>query len=318
MSALLAQEWTSAGHQVEIMTQTAGSGEWGGLVVHRQPSASVVRALSKKADFYFQNNLSVRTLWPAFDQARKVLILHQTYLAPCGQSSTLTGLLKRWVTSLFCNAAVSEAVAQRLPRCRHVVGNPYDDAVFRAISGVERRKDLVFVGRLVSDKGVDVLLRAMGILRQQRATPELRLTVVGSGPEEDNLKSLAHELGLAGSIHFVGQVSGHDLALLLNQHRIMVVPSRWPEPFGVVALEGAACGCLVVGSDGGGLVDAIGPCGRIFESGNAISLARELTKALASFSSNESSECRTHLKKHSPKAIAAELLSFAIPNGRSK
>jgi glycogen synthase len=67
---------------------------------------------------------------------------------------------------------------------------------------------------------------------------------------------------------------------LLNRHRLMVVPSRYDEPFGVVALEGIACGCVVVGSAGGGLPEAIGPCGRTFRNGSVEDLTAVLAEML--------------------------------------
>ena len=68
-------------------------------------------------------------------------------------------------------------------------------------------------------------------------------------------------LSLAENVSFVGPKSGDGLAEILNQHQILVVPSRWAEPFGIVAVEGIACGCVVVGSVAGGLPEAIGGCG---------------------------------------------------------
>ena len=53
--------------------------------------------------------------------------------------------------------------------------------------------------------------------------------------------------------------TNHDLVNQLNQSEILVVPSLWSEPFGIVALEGLACGCALLASDAGGLPDAVGP-----------------------------------------------------------
>jgi glycosyltransferase involved in cell wall biosynthesis len=61
---------------------------------------------------------------------------------------------------------------------------------------------------------------------------------------------------------------------------VLVVPSRWEEPFGMVALEGIACGCLVVGSASGGLPDAIGSCGVTFKNGDAVDLSRAIREVL--------------------------------------
>jgi glycosyltransferase involved in cell wall biosynthesis len=59
-------------------------------------------------------------------------------------------------------------------------------------------------------------------------------------------------------------MDGEDLVSILNRHRVIAIPSRWREPFGMVALEGLACGCVPIGSDGGGLPDAIGGAGLTF------------------------------------------------------
>jgi glycosyltransferase involved in cell wall biosynthesis len=56
----------------------------------------------------------------------------------------------------------------------------------------------------------------------------------------------------------------------------MVIPSVWREPFGVVALEGIACGCVVLASDGGGLTDAVGPAGLLFRRGDVSDLTSKL------------------------------------------
>jgi glycosyltransferase involved in cell wall biosynthesis len=80
-------------------------------------------------------------------------------------------------------------------------------------------------------------------------------------------------------VTFAGKLVGAQLATLINKHRIMVVPSR-NEGFGIVALEGIACGCVMVGSDAGGIPEAIGECGLIFRNGDVEDLSRALSRAL--------------------------------------
>src|SRR5213075_1573200 len=155
---------------------------------------------------------------------------------------------------------------------------PYNDRVFRLIPGVTRDEDIVFVGRLVSDKGADLFLHALKLLQNDSLLPNL--TIIGTGPEEQNLRRLTTELALDRQVTFAGQKSGAVLAEILNRHRVLVVPSRWAEPFGIVALEGIACGCVVVGSGKGGLKEAIGPCGLSFENGDAGALAAQLKQLL--------------------------------------
>jgi glycogen(starch) synthase len=159
-----------------------------------------------------------------------------------------------------------------------VIGNPYEDRFFRLMPEITRDKTIVFVGRLVSDKGVDLLLQALKLLQRDGFSPDL--TIVGSGPEEGNLRKLSAQLGLDRQVTFAGQQSGNSLAQTLNRHRVLAVPSRWAEPFGIVALEGIACGCVVVGSQNGGLKEAIGPCGLTFENGNVAALASQLQRLI--------------------------------------
>jgi glycosyltransferase involved in cell wall biosynthesis len=106
-------------------------------------------------------------------------------------------------------------------------------------------------------------------------------TIVGSGPEKTRLQQISAELGLSEQVVFAGPKSGSALANELRRHRILVVPSLYEEPFGIVALEGIASGCVAVGSQGGGLKDAIGPCGMTFPNGDVGAFAGCLEKLLS-------------------------------------
>ena len=83
-----------------------------------------------------------------------------------------------------------------------------------------------------------------------------------------------------GQVEFTGALAPPLIAETLNKQRFLVVPSRWEEPFGIVALEGLACGCVPIVSRRGGLVEAIGPHGYTFENGDAAGLARVLAFVL--------------------------------------
>jgi glycosyltransferase involved in cell wall biosynthesis len=169
---------------------------------------------------------------------------------------------------------------------------------------------LVALGRLVSDKGFDLLIEALALLAKQGCRP--RLTLIGDGPEKPKLMQMAKDLGVAEQISFLGAKSGPALAEELNRHRIMVVPSRWKEPFGIVALEGIACGCVTVGSSGGGLADAIGPCGPTFPNGDVNALVAVLSRLLKT--PDELAQFRKpaaeHLRRHHPATIAARFLEL--------
>ena len=85
------------------------------------------------------------------------------------------------------------------------------------------------------------------------------------------------------------------------------MPSRWAEPFGIVALEGIACGCVVVGSEKGGLKEAIGPCGLTFENGNVRALADQLKRSLNDPNS-QMQQAAEHLAKFQADAAATAYL----------
>ena len=111
-------------------------------------------------------------------------------------------------------------------------------------------------------------------------------------------------------MRFAGVKSGDELAQLLNAHKVMVVPSRWDEPFGIVALEAVACGCAVVGSAGGGLPEAIGPCGVTFPNNDAVALARALEDLLTNDAKLASlrAGAEAHLARHRPREVARAYL----------
>jgi glycosyltransferase involved in cell wall biosynthesis len=205
---------------------------------------------------------------------------------------------------------VSRALDLHVQQHSFVIPNLYDDAIFRVDPAAERDRELIFVGRLVRDKGLDLLLRALRVLRGQNLVP--KLTVVGHGPQAENLQELTRELGLTGQVEFAGRMAPIDVAAALNRHQILVVPSLWPEPFGIVALEGIACGCVVVGSSGGGLPDAIGPCGVTFPNGDQDQLAKCLGGLLRAPESwrRFREYAPVHLRKHFGALIAEQYLRF--------
>jgi glycogen(starch) synthase len=279
VSKILAQKFATAGEDVRVITQSLGrpiphANYW----LARRPSIAEIFRLLRWCDLFFQNNISLRSLIPALILRKPTVVAHQTWLqnvrGGIGWQNRIKQALLRFVT----NVAISKAVADRLSSHPFVIGNPYEDRVFRLMPEITRDKTIVFVGRLVSDKGVDLLLQALKLLQRDGFSPDL--TIVGSGPEEGNLRKLSAQLGLDRQVTFAGQQSGNSLARTLNRHRVLAVPSRWAEPFGIVVLEGIACGCVVVGSQNGGLKEAIGPCGLTFENGNVAALASQLQRLI--------------------------------------
>ena len=277
VTELLAREFARRGHNVRVVTQTPGDGRFEFDVI-RQPQAASLLSAVRWCDAYIQNNISLRTLWPVALVRRPLFIIHQTWITAPDGSTNSTHALKRFALKFAESFSISRAVAESLPVKSTVIGNPYDDTVFRKVPATRRAKDLIFVGRLVSDKGADLLLDALA--RLQRDGVRASLTIVGDGPERQPLEERADRLDIADQVVFTGTRSSTEIAALLNEHKIAVVPSRWSEPLGIVALEAIACGCVVIGSAAGGLPEAIGPCGTTFPNGDTDALAATIANLL--------------------------------------
>jgi glycogen synthase len=307
VSALLAEEFSKLGHVVMIVTQTAAENEEQFAVV-RQPSLRTLFGLVSWCDVFWHNNLSLRTVWPALPARRPVVITHQGSYCRQPQGLDLSLRLQRALSNRLTSVAISRFVASCFQPPPPVIPNPYDAGIFTQAATGERSGDLIFVGRLVSEKGLDVLLEALALLRARGPRP--RLTVVGSGPEEKSMGQLATRLDLVDQVTWLGIKRGPELAEILNRHKILIAPSRYDEPFGVVALEGIACGCAVIGSQGGGLPEAIGPCGITFPNGDAAALADALERLLAAPNQEFVAAAPQHLARFHPATIANSYLNL--------
>jgi glycosyltransferase involved in cell wall biosynthesis len=276
----LALSFSRMGHEVEIITQTVSGlpADDHGLKVWRRPSWRVLFQRMRWCDVFYQNNVSLQTAWPLLFVRRPWIVTTATWLRRPDGSVGIAERMKRWLLRFATNIYISKAIQMHVGYNGLVVPNPYDSKIFQLLPGVERNHSLVFLGRLVSDKGCDLLIQSLAMLRDTGLS--VPLTIIGSGPEEDKLKQLATTLELSSQVRFMGALKGRALAEELNRHQVLAVPSRWEEPFGVVALEGIACGCLVVGSSAGGLGDAIGYCGVTFRNGDVADLANAIRELL--------------------------------------
>jgi len=316
VSMLLAREFVAAGHSVKVATMTpGGSGEAYGFEVLRKPTFSQLVEAARWCDVYFQSNISLPLAAPLLIVRRPWVIVHHTWIPESKGFSGMNHRLKRLLLRFAHSISISRAISAALPVKSEVIPNPYDAALFHVRDSIARSEDIVALGRLVSDKGFDLLIEALAVLAQEECRP--KLTIIGEGPEKEALIQSAKDRGVADQITFLGARTGVELAKELNRHRIAVVPSRWKEPFGIVALEEIACGCVVVGSREGGLSDAIGPCGPTFPNGDATALAQALSRLLKTpgllLQYREHAE--EHLRKHHPATVARQYLEFFSTTG---
>jgi glycogen(starch) synthase len=311
VSGILAEEFTAMGHEVKVVTTTRAESEPPGqpYEVFRRPSIAELFRLLRWCDAYLQSNISLATFWPAVLLRTPTLIVYHTWVTRAGGKIGWRDWLKHWVGPLAAkNLAVSQTLADAFSFECGVIPNPYRDDLFVTDHKITRERELVFLGRLVTDKGVDLLLEALELLRARKLCPSL--SIIGTGPEEQRLRDQTQRLKLDGQVSFLGKCVGSELVEILNQHQVMVIPSRWTEPFGLVTLEGIACGLVAVGSSNGGLPIAIGPCGLVFQTGDASALAESLETLLRSPESLAAYRAAAagHLAKHSRRAVAEAYL----------
>jgi glycogen synthase len=278
VALIVAEELAKQGYTIKVMTQTPAEEHQKDFPfeIIRRPSPLQTLNLARWCDLFLMNDSdSLRASWPLLAMNKHSIVVHHSQKIPTEHLLPWQELLLRRVLHQSENIAVSQALGEQLAVPYTVVSNPYDDDLFFEMPEVKRNQELVFLGRLDHQKGLDVLFKALHLIKEQAFTPHL--TVIGTGIEETNFRRLAQDLGIASQVNFVGEKTGLELVRLLNAHDIMVVPSRLFEAFGLVVLEGMACGCVVLGSAQGGLPEAIGPCGETFISEDVQDLAKHLS-----------------------------------------
>ena len=139
---------------------------------------------------------------------------------------------------------------------------------------------LLFIGRLVIEKGLDVALQAMKLLMLE--FPEITLQVAGDGDQRASLQALAEALGLSSRVTFCGVVPRAEVMSWLNRGTIVLVPSRWEEPFGIVNVEAALMQRPVIASRVGGIGEVVvdGETGLLVEKEDPVQLAAAIRSLL--------------------------------------
>jgi glycosyltransferase involved in cell wall biosynthesis len=117
---------------------------------------------------------------------------------------------------------------------------------------------IAYVGRVESEKGPDVAYRALASLRDRHGV-EAKLLLAGRCDPEmgAELDLLADELDIAGSVEMLGTLDKEGVGRVLERSHVLLVPSTWEEPFGLVLLEGALARIPVVASRTGGMPEAL-------------------------------------------------------------
>jgi glycosyltransferase involved in cell wall biosynthesis len=277
--------------------------------IARKVSHDALRKLARSSDVLMQNMISLRSL-PALRLAGKpIVVTHQSWMRRHDGSLGLENHFKRLATRFCHNVSISQSIANSLPVKSQVIGNPFEVAEFEPLRKLSKDRDIVFMGRLVSDKGCDLLIEALVHLKARGLNPTA--TILGDGPEMPRLVAMVELLHLQQQVEFKGAMR-EGRGVVVARHRIMAIPSIWAEPFGIVALEGIAAGCVIVASDQGGLPEAGGPAGLYFPNGDVNALTAHLETLLTMPGERERLQAAgpAHLRRFQPASVAARYLEL--------
>lgn len=137
-----------------------------------------------------------------------------------------------------------------------------------------RESLILFVGSLISRKGVDILLKAFADVNQ--SIPQFRLAIIGDGVLRTELENMCVDLGIQNKVYFLGYKQPSDVQGWMRKAKLLVLPSV-EEGQGVVLLEALASGTPCIGSRIGGIPDVITPeVGRTFTPGNSDELGKAI------------------------------------------
>ena len=228
-----------------------------------------------------------RTVCPGYFSQRKyakcVRCTSQTTSLVGGVRWILLTFPRRWLCErMAANIMITNHVGARLklPRSRTVYYG-IEEAACVMIERVPTSEDILhfaYVGRLVAEKGLPLLVEAAKNLKKQGVI--FRLTFVGDGPERSRLNELTERFGLRDFVKFTGDLRGRELEQAVGGIDVVVMPSVWEETAGLSAIEQMMRGRVVIAADIGGLGEVVGDAGLKFALGDAEALASCIRKLI--------------------------------------
>jgi glycosyltransferase involved in cell wall biosynthesis len=269
------------GHAVWVVTDTiSGSLEPDRpFRVARRVAIGRARSLARAADVVHVNGLSLRGMGLGMSSRRPVVVTHEGHQAvcptglcisstgncpagpdvgPCGgcPDRGLKGTADVRAHRAACqaadlNVAASEYLRRRLGLAgSRTIYNPVAKQAFDASTDAPGEDGLIaFAGRLVSEKGLNILLRALV------SVPDARLEILGDGPMGQAYRNLADELGISLRVSFLGSKGFGGVAEAYARASVVCVPSAGDEPFGFAAAEAMAMRRPLVVTPSGALVE---------------------------------------------------------------
>ncbi|MHB8208748.1 glycosyltransferase family 4 protein [Mucilaginibacter sp.] len=175
----------------------------------------------------------------------------------------------------------------------------------------EPEYDFVYLGRIVSEKGVSTLLKAVALLIHQQGI-DASLLLIGDGKWRGKMETLATDLKISDFVTFAGKKSGPQLVESVSKGKIAVIPSEWYEPMGGVALELMAAGKNLIASEYGGLKECVGDAGLTFKNGDSVELAECMSKLLNDEALQEEQKVigKERVKQFHPSIFVAQYITL--------
>lgn len=344
----LADMLVKAGHECKVITPIKFKDkDIFSFAVYRNPGLLAKIKLILWADLVFANGASL-ALFPLAKLFFKPFVWkHANYQASCidglgwveGKAAPVnpydsvkfhykrSGLLfaSRQAVKLFIrrfaakylvdmNVAITDWVALKQPFKKQVkIYNPSPLNQFAKPSHkIDILYDFVYMGRLVSEKGVRTLIEAFHLILNDPSHSDLKLLIIGDGNIRVDLEKMSKELGLEHNIRFAGRETGQKLTDLIHSARIAVVPSEWEEPMGIVAIELMAAGRNIIISENGGLKECVGNAGLSFPNGNSKALAECMIRLLrdSTLANEQKILAEEQLRKFDPADKVNEYISL--------
>jgi len=312
----LAEEFVNQGHQVRLLTWTKANQEYDKntpFTVIRMPSRKTMWETARWCDVCLHNGIMQAGLGPLIYYLiplfKPWVLLHQFFLYQV-KMRKFPQIKYNLFESFLTHVYLCEEMQKLAKRPGVVLGNPYRASLFREIPDLPRDRELVYLGRFISYKGVHLVIDTLNLLKERGKI--YNLTLIGDGPEKQNLIDKVKKWELTKQVKFAGLLRGEELVKTLNQHKVMLAPSLWKEPFGIVALESIACGCIPITTNTGGLIDAVGPCGLTFPTpkGDVTEIARLIELVLEN--DDKPMQLRSHAQQHLQQYTAQNLVKKYI------
>jgi glycogen synthase len=293
------------GHEFMVLTgydgaeHLASESEYDGIPVHRFPFRAAL--IEPNLELLLQIRRRITRLQQGFEpdlihayllgsnaallqhtgrvrSAPVLVTLHHSY-RDVGEDTLLRSTLcsADWVVA--CSAAVLRETRAQLPEitgCSSVIVNSVERPAARPEPMPFEPPNVLCLGRLIPEKGIDLALVAFAKVIDR--FPTARLTVAGDGVDRAQLQELAADLGVSGSVDFVGWVEPDQVPAFMNSSTLMLMPSRW-EGLPLVALQAAHMARPTVGTRVDGLQEIVvqGETGLLVEREDAEALAEAIT-----------------------------------------